>query len=142
MKVYHRGPLEADQFNSSKEQAKKLGIIRYRGHWYFPTLRGDQEVLTGDWIVNKLNAGTCIMTDKEFQQQYAGLPVIPKNVAGYIVTGHGLNDLIPIGGEIYRAMIQTVVYGYQKGDIGDWIINHSDMFARAWLDGYTVEEDK
>ena len=66
--------------------------------------------------------------------------MIPKNVAERIITGHILNDLIPTGGGIYRAMIQTVVYGYQKGDIGDWIVNHSDVFARAWLDGYVVEE--
>ncbi|MCG0885560.1 hypothetical protein IMAU10574_02964 [Lactiplantibacillus plantarum] len=80
-----------------------------------------------------------MIADDVFKQTYAELPVIPKNVAKHIVTEHGLSDLIPIWGGIYRAMIQTVVYGYQKGDIGDWIINHSDMFARAWLDGYVVE---
>ena len=94
----------------------------------------------GDWIITDNFNHHTLMTDKEFQQQYAELPVIPKNVAERIITGHSLNDLIPTLGGIYRAMIQTVVYGYQKGDIGDWIVNHSDVFARAWLDGYVAEE--
>lgn len=140
MKVYHRGPLEVDQFNSSKEQAKKLGIIRYRGHWYFPTLRGDQEVLTGDWIVNKSNAGTCIMTDEEFKQRYVRLPVINKEVADWIKLGKskeiGLDTalMLLMAGRTDSSEITGVskwIWHYHMADI-----------AIAWTIGYQVEEDE
>ncbi|WP_436696958.1 DUF1642 domain-containing protein [Lactiplantibacillus pentosus] len=148
MKVYLKQPIEAEQFDGSSDLFMKYDMIdigtmyeeRHSPEIYMSGI--NKKVSVGDWIITDNFNHHILMTDKEFQQQYAGLPVIPKNVAEYIVTGHGLNDLISIGGEIYRAMIQAVVYGYQKGDIGDWIINHSDMFARAWLDGYVVEEDK
>ncbi|ALV14374.1 MULTISPECIES: DUF1642 domain-containing protein [Lactiplantibacillus] len=148
MKVYLKQPIEAEQFDGSSDLFMKYDMIdigtmceeRHSPEIYMSGI--NKKVSVGDWIITDNFNHHTLMTDKEFQQQYAGLPVIPKNVAGYIVTGHGLNDLISIGGEIYRAMIQAVVYGYQKGDIGDWIINHSDMFARAWLDGYTVKADK
>lgn len=144
MKVCNRGPLEAEQFNSSEEQAKKLGIIRYRGHWYFPTLRGDQEVLNGDWIVNKSNSGTCIITDEEFKQQYAELPVIPKNVANYLTDCKRANTTIgtSLSGNI-------VLFSHARShdmihDILSWLCpsDNQDLFARAWLDGYKVEADK
>lgn len=140
MKVYHRGALEVDQFNSSKEQAKKLGIIRYRGHWYFPTLRGDQEVLTGDWIVNKANGGTCIMTDEELKQQYVRLPVINKEVADWIKLGKskgiGLDTalMLLMAGRTDSSEITGVskwIWHYHMADI-----------AIAWAIGYTVEEEK
>ncbi|ARO06832.1 DUF1642 domain-containing protein [Lactiplantibacillus plantarum] len=111
-------------------------------NWHVKTLEGDLKINPRDWIATGIDGEHWPIADDVFKKTYAELPVIPKNVAKHIVTEHGLSDLIPICGGIYRAMIQTVVYGYQKGDIGDWIVNHSDVFARAWLDGYTVEEDK
>ncbi|MCW6147759.1 hypothetical protein [Lactiplantibacillus plantarum] len=140
MKVYHRGPLEVDQFNSSKEQAKKLGIIRYRGHWYFPTLRGDQEVLTGDWIVNKSNAGTCIMTDEEFKQQYVRLPVINKEVADWIKLGKSKE----IGLDTALMLLMAGRVGVPEvTNVSKWIWHyHMADIAIAWAIGYQVEEDK
>lgn len=161
MKFYRKQPIEAEQFDGSQTSLfgyevmsdSLLDALTGEPAYYsiliddvesepddFPD---DNEVSfeIGDWIVKETDE-IKVMADEEFKQQYAELPVIPKNVAKHIVTEHGLSDLIPIWGGIYRAMIQTVVYGYQKGDIGDWIINHSDMFARAWLDGYQVEEDE
>ncbi|MGY5245370.1 hypothetical protein [Lactiplantibacillus plantarum] len=145
MKFYRKQPLEAEQFDGSSDLFMKYDMIdigamceeRHSPEIYMSGVH--RKVSIGDWIITDNFNHHTLMTDKEFQQQYAELPVIPKNVAERIITGHGLNDLIPTGGGIYRAMIQTVVYGYQKGDIGDWIVNHSDVFARAWLDGYVVE---
>lgn len=146
MKFYRKQPIEAEQFDGSSDLFIKydmidIGAMCEERHSPEVYMSGDNRKVTiGDWIITDNFNHHTLMTDKEFQQQYAGLPVIPKNVAKHIVTEHGLSDLIPIRGGIYRAMIQTVVYGYQKGDIGDWIINHSDMFARAWLDGYQMED--
>lgn len=161
MKFYRKQPIEAEQFDGSQTSLfgyevmpdSLLDALTGEPAYYsiliddfepepddFPD---DNEVSfeIGDWIVNEADE-IKVMDDEEFKQQYAELPVIPKNVAERIITEHSLNDLIPTLGGIYRAMIQTVVYGYQKGDIGDWIVNHSDVFARAWLDGYVVEEDE
>lgn len=158
MKFYRKQPLEAEQFDGSQKLVFGYSVIPSglidaitEKPAYYSMLVDDvcQDsdddtgvvLEAGDWIVKEADEIE-VIADDVFKQTYAELPVIPKNVAKHIVTEHGLSDLIPIWGGIYRAMIQTVVYGYQKGDIGDWIINHSDMFARAWLDGYVVEEDK
>ncbi|WP_076635668.1 DUF1642 domain-containing protein [Lactiplantibacillus plantarum] len=140
MKVCNREPLESEQFNSSEEQAKKLGIIRYRGHWYFPTSSGDQEVLNGDWIVNKSNSGTCIMTDEEFQQQYAGLPVIPKAVADWIERGK--SEYI----DLDTALMLIIAARADAPEVTGpskliWSTHIADI-AIAWSIGYQVEVDK
>lgn len=145
IKVYHKtGTIKAEQFDGSDEMVDKYELIdagTMLGTHHSPELylTGSGKLNVGDWIATGVNGEHWSIADDVFKKTYAELPVIPKNVAKHIVTEHGLSDLIPIWGGIYRAMIQTVVYGYQKGDIGDWIINHSDMFARAWLDGYVVD---
>ncbi|QBX94253.1 DUF1642 domain-containing protein [Lactiplantibacillus plantarum] len=146
IKVYRKtGTIKAEQFDGSDEMINKYHIELDHTYWCpfrLETPDGWLGVNINDWITTGVNSEHWPIADSVFKKTYAELPVIPKNVAKHIVTEHGLSDLIPIWGGIYRAMIQTVVYGYQKGDIGDWIINHSDMFARAWLDGYTVKADK
>lgn len=156
IKVYRKtATIKAEQFDGSNEMIDKYHVrcdteymlsddpLEYQTVPYeIETLKGWEYINAGDWIATGIDGEHWPIADDVFKKTYAELPVIPKNVAKHIVTEHGLSDLIPICGGIYRAMIQTVVYGYQKGDIGDWIVNHSDVFARAWLDGYTVEEDK
>ncbi|WP_159259062.1 DUF1642 domain-containing protein [Lactiplantibacillus pentosus] len=146
MKFYRKQPIEAEQFDGSDAMVDKYELIdagTMLGTHHSPELylTGSGKVDVGDWIATGVNGEHWAVADDVFKKTYAELPVIPKNVAERIITGHSLNDLIPTCGGIYRAMIQTVVYGYQKGDIGDWIVNHSDVFARAWLDGYVVEEE-
>ncbi|QAS24301.1 DUF1642 domain-containing protein [Lactiplantibacillus plantarum] len=147
IKVYRKtATIKAEQFDNSREMAEKYHV-EYDGAssilpFRIDTPKGWLGIKVGDWIVADDDGKYWPIADDVFKQTYAELPVIPKDVAERIITEHSLNDLIPTCGGIYRAMIQTVVYGYQKGDIGDWIVNHSDVFARAWLDGYVVEEDK
>lgn len=140
MNFCNRGPLEAEQFDSSEWQVKKIGIIRYRGHWYFPMLRGDQEVLTGDWIVNKSNAGTCIMTDEEFKKQYAELPLINEDVANWIELGKSK------GIDLDTALMLLMAGRTDSPEVtgvSKWIWStHMADIAIAWAIGYQVEEDK
>ncbi|WP_076633970.1 DUF1642 domain-containing protein [Lactiplantibacillus plantarum] len=147
MKFYCKQPIEAEQFDGSDAMVDKYELIdagTMLGTHHSPELylTGSGKVDVGDWIITDNFNHHTLMTDEEFKQQYAELPVIPKYVAEHIINGHAVNDLVPIGGGIYRSMIQAVVYGYKEGDIGDWIVNHSDLFARAWLDGYQVKEDE
>ncbi|WP_423348509.1 hypothetical protein [Lactiplantibacillus plantarum] len=101
MKFYRKQPIEAEQFDGSSDLFMKYDMIdigtmceeRYSPEIYM--LGINKKVSVGDWIITDNFNHHTLMTDKEFQQQYARLPVIPKNIAGYIVTGHGLNDLIP-----------------------------------------------
>ncbi|WP_349626357.1 DUF1642 domain-containing protein [Lactiplantibacillus plantarum] len=148
IKVYRTtATIKAEQFDGSDAMVDKYELIdagTMLGTHHSPELylTWSGKVDVGDWIITDNFNHHTLMTDEEFKQQYAELPVIPKYVAEHIINGHAVNDLVPIGGGIYRSMIQAVVYGYKEGDIGDWIVNHSDLFARAWLDGYQVKEDE
>ncbi|MDN7071536.1 DUF1642 domain-containing protein [Lactiplantibacillus plantarum] len=145
IKIYRKtDTIRAEQFDGSNEMIEKYNItppMPLDPDYTINTLEGDMVLGVGDWVATGIKGEHWAIADDVFKKTYAELPVIPKDVAERIITGHSLNDLIPTLGGIYRAMIQTVVYGYQKGDIGDWIVNHSDVFARAWLDGYQVEEE-
>ena len=59
------------------------------------------------------------------------MPVIPKDVVEYIRWCKGEGGV----GNVSDAM------DYAHGDVASWIYDerNSDTFARAWLDGYTVE---
>ncbi|MGN8166001.1 DUF1642 domain-containing protein [Lactiplantibacillus plantarum] len=62
------------------------------------------------------------------------LPVIPKEVDEHIRWCKGEGGV----GNVSDAM------DYTHGDVSAWLYdeNNSDTFALAWLDGYTVEEEK
>lgn len=68
------------------------------------------------------------------------LQVISASVAAFIVWCKGQNT--PLQDALY---FESDGFMYTKQDeerIGGWIANHQDEFARAWLDGYQVEEDE
>ena len=70
--------------------------------------------------------------DDVFKQTYAELPVIPQAVAKYI-------EMTRDEVMLFDAL-DAVLSGF--GTLPDWISSNQDLFARAWLDGYQVEEDK
>ncbi|AOG31026.1 hypothetical protein AWV72_00208 [Lactiplantibacillus plantarum] len=88
----------------------------------------------GDWIVNEADE-IKVMADEEFKQQYAELPVIPENVA-YIIKQAKKGD--------YKLgwVFNATYLGLWRVSVGNWIRTHADTVARAWLDGYVVEEEK
>lgn len=65
------------------------------------------------------------------------LPVIPKVVGEYIQWGKSY--------DIQLYMMYSFKFIHSQGfkkltdDVESWIISSSDIFARAWLDGYKVE---
>ncbi|WP_426291053.1 DUF1642 domain-containing protein [Lactiplantibacillus plantarum] len=63
------------------------------------------------------------------------LPVIPKYVAEYIDVEKDNTDVIQAG-------IDAIEYSKGSIELTTWIEENGDTFARAWLDGYTVEEDE
>lgn len=71
------------------------------------------------------------------------LPVIPECV-NYAIEWFKQND--DDLGEAFRNAYEDLVDDWHECpqlEVAEtWIINRPDEFARAWLDGYVVEEDK
>ncbi|WP_436705959.1 DUF1642 domain-containing protein [Lactiplantibacillus plantarum] len=154
MKFYRKQPIEAEQFDGSQISLfgyevmpdSLLDALTGKPAYYsiliddvesepddFPD---DNEVSfeIGDWIVNEADE-IKVMADEEFKQQYAELPVIPENVA-YIIKQAKKGD--------YKLgwVFNATYLGIWRVSVGNWIRTHADVFARAWLEGYVVEEDE
>ena len=141
-KIYRKtATIKAEQFNDTND-AMFVQIVRkyklaqpepFSLAFHLPTLNGDMRVNYGDWIVTGDKGEHWAITDDVFKRTYAELPVIPRDVDIYIQLSQ-IHDL-PIGHAFMFA--ETL-----DKDAFNWIVDNSDAFARAWLDGYTVEEDK
>lgn len=64
-------------------------------------------------------------SDNFFRKTYAELPVIPDYVAEYI------NYMKSSGRDIWDA----IHYPYRSNDIGEYMEDNSETFARAWVLG-------
>lgn len=94
-------------------------------NWHVATLEGDLKVASGDWIATEINGEHWPIADDVFKKTYAELPVIPKVWANTI--------------EEYKAN------HYRMDEIfteWSWDYDEQELIARAWLDGYQVEEDE
>ena len=147
-KVYRKtATIKAEQFDGWIKTASKYAIrivpdknlsgvaideLVPKGKYYIQTLDGELEIHYGDWIATGVNGEHWVIKDDVFKQTYAELPVIPEMVSKYIEVVQGEVAL-------YDAM-DTVLAGF--GTLPNWMSNNQDLFARAWLDGYQVEEDK
>ncbi|KZU30300.1 prophage Lp1 protein 31 [Lactiplantibacillus plantarum] len=160
MKFYSKQPIEAEQFDGSQTSLfgyevmpdSLLDALTGEPAYYsiliddveselddFPD---DNEVSfeVGDWIVKEAN-DIKVLTDEEFKQQYAELPVIPKEVADWI--DKCKKDMVSICWAMDEPNLPEKVADYfRKYYTREQWIEIQDTFARAWLDGYTVEEDK
>lgn len=101
-------------------------------NWHVKTLEGDLKVKPGDWITTGVNGEHWAIADDVFKKTYAELPVIPKNVAEYIN---------------YRKSSHCNIWGamhdfFREDKVDEYMEDNSETFARAWLDGYQVEEEK
>lgn len=161
MKFYRKQPIEAEQFDGSEEMIDKYDIEVVEGDYaedysmpeagpapyarYFLT-RFDlaKGISVGDWIVTDINGKRWPITDEIFKKTYAELPVIPKNVANYLVDCK--HDHTTIGTSLSG---NIVLFGHARTpdmihDILSWLrpYDNQDLFARAWLDGLQTEEEK
>ncbi|WP_087051853.1 DUF1642 domain-containing protein [Levilactobacillus brevis] len=140
IKIYQKQPIQAEQFDGRQRMVNKYHISVYNenideygglGDWtpneY--TLNGTF-IDVGDWII-KDGEDIHAIPDDMFKKTYAELPVIPKAVADWI------NECISLG---WTRNFLDVCYRAPE-PIDKWIDNNSNMFARAWLDGYQVEAD-
>lgn len=87
----------------------------------------EQGKLEGEWVGQQLK-------DADKIRQELNKPVIPEFVVDWIEHCRGL------GYSLYQAMELV----HENAEIKKWFIfvDNQDLFARAWLDGYKVEEEK
>ncbi|KZU21330.1 hypothetical protein [Lactiplantibacillus plantarum] len=125
IKFYRKtATIKAEQFDGTKQSADQLGLFKYRGGWYLETLEGSMLVSNGYWIATGVNGEHWAIADDVFKQTYAELPVIPRVWVDTI--------------ERFKAN------HYRLDEIfteWDWNYDEQELIARAWLDGYVVEEE-
>jgi hypothetical protein len=150
MKFYRKQPIEAEQFDGNQKRvfgyrvipSSIIDAITGVPAYYsilindakpepdddFPV--DDAEVVfeVGDWVIKEPDKIKAI-SDDVFKQTYAELPIIPKSVATFIERANAKEVDTP---EVLSLIL---------GDSADWLRNHAKSFARAWLDGYVVEEE-
>lgn len=148
IKVYRKiAAIKAEQFDGSEEMREKYHIA-IGGGWVAPyrinTLKGWVGVQINSWIATGVNGEYWTITDDVFKKTYAELPAIPKNVANYLTDCKRAHATIgtSLSGNI-------VLFGHGRShdmihEILSWLCpsDNQDLFARAWLDGYIVEEEK
>jgi hypothetical protein len=138
IKVYHKvATIEAEQFDGSDKMVKKYNItppMPLDPDYTINTMEGDMVLGVGDWISTGVNGENWAISDDVFKKTYAELPVIPKYVADYI-------DMLKNSTDVVTASIGALEYGWGEIELINWIDENGDTFARAWLDGYQIEED-
>ncbi|MCG0638898.1 hypothetical protein IMAU80162_00638 [Lactiplantibacillus plantarum] len=141
IKVYRKtATIKAEQFDGSDEMVDKYELIdagTMLGTHHSPELylTGSGKINVGDWIATGVSGEHWTIADDVFKQTYAELPVIPENVA-YIIK-QAKNGDYKLGW-----VFNATYLGIWRVSVGNWIRTHAETFARAWLDGYVVEEEK
>ncbi|MFD1400249.1 hypothetical protein ACFQ41_13230 [Lacticaseibacillus suilingensis] len=122
-KYYKRGLVTAEQFDGSKEMAKRWRLLADGPRWYTGDTIMDFLVKRGMWIIGmpRKYLSQQIITDEAFHRLYAPLPVIPKAVGEYIECAQD-NELSLVDAMRWHMM-------------PDWALDNSDTFALAWLQG-------
>lgn len=144
IKIYRKTTtIKAEQFDGSDEMIEKYNIINtqlastaigFEGAYFLPTMEGELRVNIGDWIASGVEDENWAIADDVFKKTYAELPVIPEYVADYI-------DMLKNNSDVINASIGAIEYGWGSVKLTTWLDENGDTFARAWLDGYQIEED-
>ncbi|WP_203640059.1 DUF1642 domain-containing protein [Levilactobacillus wangkuiensis] len=130
--------VQAEQFDGSDDMVEQWYLERKGDHYYVQTTyMGNVKVRKGDWLV-KEGREVSVWEDIGFQCDFSELPVLPEAVANYIeacrVRHIGLEHVL---GQVYQLEVART----GGSEVANWIMaGHVDMFARAWLDGYQIEE--
>lgn len=102
------------------ELGSDYGTLKYKDGY-------EQGKLEGEWVGRQLK-------DAEKIRQELNKPTVPQIVADYIkYTKDAEWDL--------QEAMDDVAYEDNK-DLRKWFNNNIELFARAWIDGYTVEKEK
>ena len=133
-KYIKTGTTEFEQFDGSDELCEKYGIHPDMGtanvvtgktlYFLMPTLEGELSFEIGDWIATGVNGEHWPVKDEIFQKTYKKVPVIPKvwgdTIEEFKANHYRLNEML---------------------NEWDWNYDEQKLIARAWLDGYEVEDE-
>ena len=105
-----------------KELGSDYGLMKYRSGY-------EQGKIEGAWVGNQLK-------DADKIRQELNKPVIPQSVAEYIK--HKKNE------DYHLLGAMAEIRSHKNKEIDEWFTDDDNMelFARAWLDGYKIEEEK
>ncbi|QGX69472.1 DUF1642 domain-containing protein [Lactiplantibacillus plantarum] len=138
IKVYRKtDTVKAEQFDGSDDMINKYhvrcdtGFLVFGDPLEYQTVPyqleapyGWENISIGDWIATNDDGKYFLITD-DFNKTHAELPVIPK------VWGDAIEEF---KADHYKLS--------EMFDEWDWNYDEQELIARAWLDGYQVEEDK
>lgn len=147
--------IQAEQFDGSASMISKYGIhppkpeqIGGQGsaEWtpMIDTLEGTLQIKPGDWIATGANRENWPIADEVFHETYEQLPILPRPVARLLDHSKEVCDSLAV--VMHDAVVMHQSRKYGRGMFSDiseikWIADHPLEFARAWLDGYMIEED-
>lgn len=152
-KYIKRGTTEFEQFDGSDEMCEKYGIHPDMGtanvvtgktlYFLMPTLEGELSFEIGDWIATGVNGEHWPVKDEIFQKTYKKLPVLNRGMARWLELtkqqGKSLGDLFNDYDPEQLTQDEANMCMSWVGSIPD-DNDRSNAVARAWLDGYEVEE--
>ncbi|MBO9166462.1 DUF1642 domain-containing protein [Lactiplantibacillus pentosus] len=146
IKIYRKtATIKAEQFDGSYEMVDKYELdkpiyLADGGTFGIETLEGYFDIEVGDWIATGINGETWAIKDDVFKKTYTEMPVIPKEVSLSIKDWKKRHRGLD---QIFGIVYQHEITRTQGSTNINWIMcGNQDTFARAWLDGYTVEEEK
>lgn len=136
-------PIEAVQFDGSKEMIDKYGLGHRRDYekpWLDQitiwTLEGEMQIFKGDWLVTGINGEHWAINNDIFLRTYAELPKVPQFVADWIEFNRGKSNIA----DMIESSRWRIIKFDQYEEIEKWINADFERFARAWLDGYQVAD--
>ncbi|WP_436450620.1 hypothetical protein [Loigolactobacillus coryniformis] len=155
MKYIKTVPIEAEQFDGSQELVNKYDIVvgstmpdgrvLEPSLCYIKTLEGSLKIHVGDWIATGVNGEHWPIADEIFKQTYHKLPVIPVEIANAIEeyrdrfgSAKGLNELITDMNVPWKLGVLETVTAIPEIILGVFR-SKTDVLARAWLDGYEID---
>ena len=147
-------PIEAEQFDGSEAMIDKYGMMdvgtmngsQHSDQIIIPTLTGGVHVLDGDWITTEKGGDHSVVDGNEnFEQMFQKLPVIPVEISNAIEeyrdrfgSAKGLNELITDMNVPWKLGVLETVTAIPEIILGVFR-SKTDVLARAWLDGYQID---
>lgn len=150
IKTYRRtDTIKAEQFDGSDAMVKKYHV-GYDEAYILPfrietLVEGWIGMKVGDWIATGVGGENWPIADDVFKKTYAELPVIPVEIANAIEeyrdrfgSAKGLNELITDMNVPWKLGVLETVTAIPEVILGVFR-SKTDVLARAWLDGYQID---
>ena len=148
IKIYRKtATIKAEKFDGSNEMINKYHIEiddAYGCPFRLETLEGWLGVNIHDWIATGVNGEHWPIADDVFKKTYAELPVIPKVASDWIEKCK--HDGTSVGDMLCSERRPEKMRDWMALTPGTYEFNqrrykeHQELVARAWLDGYQVED--